>query len=107
MANNIFLAGASKKAAFSWSDPSLVGLPLQLELYMSKDGGVTKTTTTGPQNFTAAASNPFSLTIAMPTATGDYQAFITVSYNGTIIEGFQDINTEIIPSGSFTPITWS
>jgi hypothetical protein len=107
MADNIFTPGSVKTAKFSFADPSLVGLALTLELYMSKDGGVTKATTTGAQSFTCAATNPFSLSITMPTAAGDYKAYIAVSYQGTVIEGFVDTNDELITSGTITPITWS
>jgi hypothetical protein len=107
MADNIFTPGAVKTAKFNFSDPSLVGLALTIELYMSKDAGVTKATTTGAQAFTCASTNPFSLAITMPTAAGDYKAYIAVSYLGTVIEGFVDTNDELITGGSITTITWS
>ena len=107
MAENIFTPGAVKTAKFTFTDPSLVGLALTVELYMSKDGGATKATTTGAQAFTCAASNPFSLPITMPTAAADYKAYIAVSYLGTVIEGFVDINDELITGGSLTTIIWS
>ena len=107
MSQNIFQPGAVKTAKFTYADPSLVGVALSLELYMSNDGGVTKATTTGAQAFTCAATNPFTLSITMPTAAGDYKAYITVSYQGAIIEGFVDGNDELITAGTITTIIWS
>jgi hypothetical protein len=108
MAANIFLPGAAKTAAITLNlDASLVGMALSCEVFISKDGGVTKATTGGVKNFTAAASQNFTFPITMPTGASDYQAFFDVYYQGSFLMGFSDVNHIIIPGGTVTPIVWT
>jgi hypothetical protein len=113
MASNIFLPGAVKTAAITLTlDSSLVGLALTAELFLSKDGGVTKTVTGGTKSFTAALTQSFNYTITMPNGTtqqpaGTYKAYFDVYYQGAMLIGFMDVNDIVIPGGSVTPIVWT
>jgi hypothetical protein len=107
MTQYIFNPGAVHTAKFSFADPSLVGLALSLELFLSLDGGKTKAATTGPQPFTCAATNPFTLSITDPAAAGAYIPYVAISYGGVVVETLVDSNTILITGGSITPIVWT
>jgi hypothetical protein len=108
MASNIFLPGAAKTAAITLNlDASLVGIALSAELFISKDGGVTKAVTGGTKNFTAAATQNFTFNITMPTGAADYQAYFDIYYQGSFLMGFLDVNHILIPGGTVTPIVWT
>jgi hypothetical protein len=108
MAANIFLPGASKSASITLTlDSSLVGLALTAELFLSNDGGNTKNVTGGTKSFTAALTQTFNYTITMPSVAGTLRAYFDVYYQGTMLIGFLDVNSIIIPGGSVTPIVWT
>jgi len=108
MAAYIFQPSQAKTAKLPLNlDPSLVGLALTAELFLSKDGGTTKAATSGKIPFTAATTQNITMPITMPAAAGAYKAYIDILYGNAFFLGFVDVNDILIPGGSVGPIVWT
>jgi hypothetical protein len=108
MAAYIFQPSQAKTAKLPLNlDASLVGLALTAEVFLSKDGGSTKASTSGKVAFTAASTQNINLPINMPAAAGAYKAYIDILYGNAFFLGFVDVNDILIPGGSVGPIVWT
>ncbi len=108
MLDPLLLPGSSHTATISFP-VAPAGLACTVELFLSKDGGVTKAATSGPIAFTSTgAAQSVALPIVMPSAGGyTYAAFVDVVSSGVLIAAYQATENVVIPSVGQPTITWA
>jgi hypothetical protein len=103
----IFKAGSSHSAVIPVTvEPA--GLPCQLELYLTRDGGATKAATSGLKSFTSTG-NPQNVStgaLAMPTDGVGYDVYIDVYTGGILIGAYISSEKVTIPSVGITEPSW-
>jgi len=83
------------------------GLPCQAELWLTKDGGVTKAATSGPVIFTSTgAVQSISFPVTMPSTWGDYLVYIDILADGMFIGAYIATEHVIIPDVVIGPPVW-
>ena len=108
MPSVVFPPGSAKTATVVLNI-SPAGIPCSAELFLSADGGTTKTVSGGVQNF-VTGSTTLVWHLTMPTVGANMKAYVDIYYpQGTtsILLGFMDVNDVVVISGSIGPITWS
>lgn len=103
----IFGAGSAHSARIPLTvEPS--GLPCQLELYLTPDGGVTKAATSGLVAFTSTGTqqNVSTGPITMPTDGVGYDVYIDIFADGMLIGSYVATEKVTIPSVVVGPPIW-
>lgn len=107
MKDPIFGAGSSHGATIPVTvEPG--GLPCQLELYLTPDGGATKAATSGLVSFTSTGTqqNVSTGPITMPSDGVAYDVYIDVFTDGMLIGSYIATEKVTIPSVEVGPPSW-
>jgi len=107
MVDPVFVAGSTHTATATLV-VSPAGISCAAELWLTKDGGVTKAATSNNVSFmTTGATQSIALPVTIPPGAGfSYEVLLDIKYDSEIIGAYQATENVLVPLVGEPVITW-